>query len=55
MHFAAIDWYIVVVYLILSVLVGLLGAAVAHVITIAWGEPPLSTAPPAAVAPAGRD
>src|SRR5437879_4421703 len=25
MHFAAIDWYIVVVYLILSVLVGLLG------------------------------
>ena len=43
------------VWPIVTVLVGLLGAAVARVITIAWGEPPLSTAPPAAVAPAGPD
>src|SRR5204863_395553 len=33
----------------------LLEKAVAPVITIAWGEPPLSPAPPAEVAPAGQD
>ncbi len=43
------------VWPLVTVLVGLLGAAVARVITIAWGEPPLSTAPPEAVAPAGQD
>ncbi len=43
------------VWPLVTVLVGLLGAAVARVITIAWGEPPLPTAPPAAVAPAGQD
>ena len=43
------------VWPIVTVVVGLLGAAVARVITIAWGEPPLSTAPPAEAAPAGQD
>jgi len=43
------------VWPLVTVLVGLLGAAVARVITIAWGEPPLPTGPAAEAAPAGQD
>jgi len=44
-----------VVWPIYTVLAGLLGAAVARVITAAWGEPDYPTAPPVEVAPAGQD
>src|SRR5437773_9082020 len=40
------------VWPLVTVLVGLLGATVARVITIAWGEPPLPTGPAAEAAPA---
>ena len=43
------------VWPLVTVLVGLLGAAVARVITIAWGEPPLPTGAAAEAAPAGQD